>query len=40
VVSPGGTTAAGLLELESAGVPHAIMRAVEAAYAKALELGK
>ena len=39
VVSPGGTTAAGLLELESAGVPHAIMRAVEAAYAKALELG-
>ena len=40
VVSPGGTTAAGLLELESAGVPHAIMKAVEAAYAKALELGK
>tara|TARA_B100000029_G_scaffold516565_1_gene631159 strand:- start:47570 stop:48370 length:801 start_codon:yes stop_codon:yes gene_type:complete len=40
VVSPGGTTAAGLLVLESAGVPHAIMKAVEAAYNKSLELGK
>ncbi|HCG91766.1 MAG TPA: pyrroline-5-carboxylate reductase [Dehalococcoidia bacterium] len=39
VVSPGGTTAAGLLVLESQGIPHALIRAVEAAYNKALELG-
>ncbi len=39
VTSPAGTTAAGLLVLEQAGVRAAIVEAVEAAYARAKELG-
>jgi pyrroline-5-carboxylate reductase len=39
VTSPAGTTAAGLLVLEQAGVRAAIVEAVEAAYARARELG-
>lgn len=39
VTSPGGTTAAGLVELESAGVRAAFVRAVAAAYQRARELG-
>lgn len=39
VTSPGGTTAAGLFELESAGVRAAFVRAVSAAYLRARELG-
>jgi pyrroline-5-carboxylate reductase len=39
VTSPAGTTAAGLLVLEQAGVRAAIAEAVEAAYARARELG-
>lgn len=39
VTSPGGTTAAGLVELESAGVRAAFVRAVTAAYQRARELG-
>ncbi len=39
VTSPGGTTARGLSELESAGVRAAIARAVTAAYERAKELG-
>jgi pyrroline-5-carboxylate reductase len=40
VTSPGGTTAAALSELEAGGFRSAIDRAVRAAYARALELGK
>lgn len=39
VTSPAGTTAAGLVELEAGGVRTAIMRAVQAAYARSVELG-
>ncbi|MDD2292172.1 MAG: pyrroline-5-carboxylate reductase [Aliarcobacter sp.] len=40
VMSPGGTTAAGYGKLEEAGVRNAMIKAVEEAYKKALELGK
>ena len=39
VASPGGTTIAGLHELERAGVRGALMNAVEAAARRAAELG-
>jgi pyrroline-5-carboxylate reductase len=39
VTSPAGTTAAGLFELERLGVRGAIMEAVRAAHARAMELG-
>ena len=39
VVSPGGTTAAGLQVLERAGVPGAFVEAVDAAYQKSVKLG-
>ena len=40
VMSPGGTTAAGYAELESAGVRNAMIRAIEEAHKKAVEIGK
>jgi pyrroline-5-carboxylate reductase len=40
VVSPGGTTAEGLQALEEAGVPAAIVSAVNAAYIKSIKLGQ
>ena len=40
VVSPGGTTAEGLQALERAGVPAAIVEAVNAAYLKSIKLGE
>jgi pyrroline-5-carboxylate reductase len=39
VTSPGGTTAAGLYEMEACGVRTAITRAVQKAYEKSQELG-
>ena len=40
VVSPGGTTAEGLQVLERAGVPAALVEAVNAAYLKSIKLGQ
>ena len=40
VTSPGGTTAEGLQALERAGVPAAIVDAVNAAYCKSIRLGQ
>ena len=40
VTSPGGTTAEGLQALERAGVPAAIVDAVDAAYRKSIRLGQ
>lgn len=40
VMSPGGTTAAGYAKLEESGVRDAMIKAVEEAYKKAVELGK
>jgi pyrroline-5-carboxylate reductase len=40
VTSPGGTTAAGLLQLEKSGLRAILAQAVVAAYDKAQELGK
>ena len=40
VVSPGGTTAEGLQALERAGVPAALVEAVNAAYLKSIKLGQ
>ena len=40
VTSPGGTTAEGLQALERAGVPAALVDAVNAAYLKSVRLGQ
>lgn len=40
VMSPGGTTAQGLAKLEEGGVRDSFIKAIEAAYLKALEVGK
>lgn len=40
VMSPGGTTAAGLVELEEASVRSAMIKAVESSYNKALQLAQ
>ena len=40
VTSPGGTTAEGLQTLERAGVPAAVVDAVNAAYLKSIRLGQ
>lgn len=40
VMSPGGTTAAGYTKLEECGVRNAMIKAIEEAYKKAIELGK
>lgn len=40
VMSPGGTTAAGYSKLEEYGVRNAMIKAIEEAYSKAIELGK
>ena len=40
VTSPGGTTAEGLQALERAGVPAAVVDAVNAAYLKSIRLGQ
>jgi pyrroline-5-carboxylate reductase len=40
VVSPGGTTAEGIYVLERAGVPAAVVEAVNAAYQKSIKLGQ
>jgi pyrroline-5-carboxylate reductase len=40
VTSPAGTTAAGLIEMENAGVRGAIIDAIEAAYNRSRELGE
>ena len=39
VTSPGGTTAAGLRELEKGGIRHALAEAVEAAKRRSSQLG-
>ena len=39
VTSPAGTTAAGIIALENAGIRGAIMEAVQAAYERSRELG-
>jgi pyrroline-5-carboxylate reductase len=40
VSSPGGTTIAAIRELERHGVRSALMAAIEAAYARSVELGR
>jgi pyrroline-5-carboxylate reductase len=40
VMSPGGTTAQGIAKLEEGAVRDAFIKAIEAAYLKALEVGK